>query len=73
MISTSSQLVLVSVLNAFFDAVSMMLRKNVEKRTLLENLDGVLLAMDEIVDGGYVFKPMILLLKMPINDILILF
>lgn len=46
------QLVLVSVLNAFFDAVSMMLRKNVEKRTLLENLDGVLLAMDEIVDGG---------------------
>lgn len=43
---------LVSVLNAFFDAVSMMLRKNVEKRTLLENLDGVLLAMDEIVDGG---------------------
>ena len=29
-----------------------MLRKNVEKRTLLENLDGVLLAMDEIVEGA---------------------
>ncbi|KAK3733707.1 hypothetical protein QZH41_011238 [Actinostola sp. cb2023] len=50
-----NELILVSVLNAFFDAVSMMLRKNVEKRTLLENLDGVLLAMDELVDGGYVF------------------
>jgi hypothetical protein len=33
----------------------MMLRKNVEKRTLMENLDGVLLAMDEIIDGGCVF------------------
>ena len=46
------QLILVSVLNAFYDAVSQMLRKNVEKRALMDNLDGVLLAMDEIVDGG---------------------
>ncbi|KXJ28041.1 coatomer subunit zeta-1 [Exaiptasia diaphana] len=51
-----NELILVSVLNAFFDAVSMMLRKNVEKRTLLENLDGVLLAMDEIVDGGVILE-----------------
>ena len=27
-------------------------RQQVEKRTVLENLDQVMLAMDEIVDGG---------------------
>lgn len=30
-------------------------RKNVEKRALLENMEGLFLAVDEIVDGGYVF------------------
>ncbi|XP_031557045.1 coatomer subunit zeta-1-like [Actinia tenebrosa] len=54
--SNENELILVSVLNAFFDAVSMMLRKNVEKRTLMENLDGVLLAVDEIVDGGVILE-----------------
>ena len=52
MFLTLPQLILVSVLNAFYDAISQMLRKNVEKRALMDNLDGVLLAMDEIVDGG---------------------
>lgn len=27
-------------------------RKNVEKRTLLDNMDGVFLVVDEIIDGG---------------------
>lgn len=27
-------------------------RKNVEKRWLLENMDGAFLVLDEIVDGG---------------------
>lgn len=31
------------------------LRKNVEKRALLENMEGLFLAVDEIVDGGWVF------------------
>jgi hypothetical protein len=30
-------------------------RNNVEKKTVLENLDLVLLCLDEIIDGGYVF------------------
>jgi len=47
-----NELILVSVLNALYDAVSIMLRKNVEKRFLLDHLDGVLLAIDELVDGG---------------------
>lgn len=46
------QLILVSVLNAFYDAISQMLRKNVEKRALMDNLDGVVSIVDEIVDGG---------------------
>jgi hypothetical protein len=29
-----------------------MLRKNVEKRALLDNMDGVFLAIDEICDDG---------------------
>lgn len=43
-----------SVLNCFYDSVSQILRKNVEKRIVLENLDIVMLAMDEICDGGFV-------------------
>ena len=46
------QLILVSVLNAFYDTISSMLRKNVEKRALMDNLDGVLSIVDELVDGG---------------------
>ena len=46
------QLILVSVLNAFYDSISLLLRKNVEKRALMDNLDGVMSIVDEIVDGG---------------------
>lgn len=54
--SNENELILVSVLNALYDAVSQMLRKNVEKRALMDNLDGVLLAVDEIVDGGVILE-----------------
>lgn len=47
-----NELILMSVLNCLFDSVSMILKKNVEKRTVLENLDIVMLAFDEICDGG---------------------
>lgn len=51
-----NELVLVTVLQGFFDAVSLLLRHNVEKRTVLENLDLVLLCLDEIVDGGMILE-----------------
>lgn len=41
-----------TVLHCMYDAVSQILRKNVEKKNLLDNLDVVMLAMDEICDGG---------------------
>ena len=46
------QLILSSVLNALYESVSQILRKNVEKRALLENLDAAFLVLDEICDGG---------------------
>lgn len=47
-----NELILVSVLNCLYDSVSMILKKNVEKRAVLDNLDIVMLAFDEICDGG---------------------
>ncbi|XP_020626167.1 coatomer subunit zeta-1-like [Orbicella faveolata] len=54
--SNENELILVSVLNAFYDAISQMLRKNVEKRALMDNLDGVMSIVDEIVDGGVILE-----------------
>ncbi|VEN61763.1 unnamed protein product [Callosobruchus maculatus] len=52
--SHENELILMSVLNCLYDSVSQILRKNVEKRAVLESLDIVMLAMDEIVDGGII-------------------
>ena len=48
------QLILVNVLNGLYDAISTILRKNVEKKALLDNMDAAMLALDEICDDGYV-------------------
>jgi hypothetical protein len=42
-------------MTAFHDAVSLLLRGQVERRNVLEGLDLVLLAADETVDDGWVF------------------
>ena len=44
-----NEIILASVLNGFFDAVSLLLRGVLEKRAALENLDLVLLTIDELV------------------------
>lgn len=54
--SYENELMLTAVLNCLFDSLSQMLRKNVEKRALLENMEGLFLAVDEIVDGGVVLE-----------------
>ncbi|KAM9265011.1 coatomer subunit zeta-1 [Morus bassanus] len=54
--SHENELMLTAVLNCLFDSLSQMLRKNVEKRALLENMEGLFLAVDEIVDGGVVLE-----------------
>ena len=49
-----NELMLSSVLSAFYDSVAILLRHQVEKRAILENLDLVVLCLDETVDDGYV-------------------
>lgn len=51
-----NEIILSTVLRAFFEAISILLRGNVEKKTVLENLDLVLLTMDETVDGGIILE-----------------
>ncbi|KAK2103595.1 Coatomer subunit zeta-1 [Saguinus oedipus] len=50
--SYENELMLMAVLNCLFDSLSQMRRKNVEKRALLENREGLFLAMDETVVEG---------------------
>ncbi|CAG9864298.1 unnamed protein product [Phyllotreta striolata] len=52
--SHENELILMSVLNCLYDSVSQILRKNMEKRVVLDSLDIVMLAMDEICDGGII-------------------
>lgn len=40
-------------LTSLTDAFAMLLRNQLEKRALLENLDLVLLSLDETIDDGY--------------------
>jgi hypothetical protein len=47
---------LVNVLNCLYDAISIILRKQVEKKALLDQLDVCLLAVDEICDAGIVME-----------------
>lgn len=50
-----NELMLYSALTAFMDAVHLLLRNQVEKRAVLENLDCVILCLDETIDDGCVF------------------
>lgn len=51
-----NEIILATVLHSFFDAVSLLLRGVLEKRTVLENLDLVLLTLDELIDGGVILE-----------------
>lgn len=50
--TNENELMLHSALIAFFDALSLLVRNQVEKRAVLENLDMVLLCLDETIDDG---------------------
>ena len=49
-----NELMLSLALNSFHDALSVLLRNQVEKRAVLENYDLVMLYLDETIDDGYV-------------------
>ena len=50
-----NELILGAALQAFYESISMLLAM-VEKKTVLENLDLVLICMDEIVDSGVILE-----------------
>jgi hypothetical protein len=46
----------VAVLDALYEAVAGLLKGAVEKRSILHHLELLLLALDELVDGGVIFE-----------------
>lgn len=51
-----NELMLQAVLNCFYDSLAIILRKEVEKRHLFQNLGTVMLAIDEICDKGVLLE-----------------
>jgi len=51
-----NELILVAVLDALYDSLSMLLKGAVDKREVLAHLELLLLAIDELVDGGVPFE-----------------
>lgn len=51
-----NELILVAVLQGLYEAISTLLRGAVEKRSALENLDLIFLAVDETCDNGVVLE-----------------
>ena len=48
-----NEVMLAGVVQGFIDACNQLLKGQLEKRTLLESLDVVLLVLDETIDDGY--------------------
>ncbi|VDM19296.1 unnamed protein product [Wuchereria bancrofti] len=51
-----NELILVSALNCLYDSVSLVLRKNVEKKALIDDMDIAMLIIDEICDNGVLLE-----------------
>uniref|UniRef100_A0A8B9FAG2 Coatomer subunit zeta n=1 Tax=Amazona collaria TaxID=241587 RepID=A0A8B9FAG2_9PSIT len=51
-----AKLMLLSVLTCLLDALGHLLQKEVEKRWLLDNMEGTFLVVDEIVDRGVILE-----------------
>jgi coatomer subunit zeta len=54
--SEENELILVAVLDALVDSLSSLLKGMVEKRTVLHQLELLVLAIDELVEGGIPFE-----------------
>lgn len=54
--SSENELILASVLQCLFDTLDQILRKDVVQRVVRNNLDIVMLAVDEICDGGIILE-----------------
>ena len=55
-VNEENELILVGVLDAVYDSVSLLLREQVVKRTMIDNLELVLLTIDECIDNGHIME-----------------
>ncbi len=53
---SENEVMLVSVLSCLYDSISQILRKNMEKKYLLDSLDSAFLSLDEICDNGILME-----------------
>ena len=51
-----NEIILGAVLNALYDAFSVLLKRHVERRPLMEKLDCAMLILDELVDEGIILE-----------------
>jgi hypothetical protein len=51
-----NELILVGVLDAIYDTLSSLLKNQVDKRTMLDNLELILLTIDETLDHGHIME-----------------
>jgi hypothetical protein len=51
-----NELILASVLNAFHETLDTMLRGQIDRRSIMENLEIVMMTMDELVDDGIIME-----------------
>jgi hypothetical protein len=51
---SENEIMLMNLLNCLYDTINLALRKNVEKRTLYDNLDMIFLIIDELCDQGII-------------------
>lgn len=68
--TNENEVILLSVLNCVFETINQLLRRNLEKRYLLDYMDYVLLAIDEICDSGILmeFDPASVIQRVCIRD-----
>jgi hypothetical protein len=51
-----NELIMLSILSTIEDALTMLLKKQMNRITLMENMDLLLLTLDEICDDGLIFE-----------------
>lgn len=68
--TNENEVILVSVLNCFYDTMNLILKRGVEKRAVIDYMDTCTLALDEICDSGIILEidPMSVLQRVSIKD-----
>ncbi|VEL23481.1 unnamed protein product [Protopolystoma xenopodis] len=53
---SENELILISALNCLYDSIGQILKRSVEKKMLVDNLDLIFLAIDELCDEGVLLE-----------------